>query len=441
MSLPCWLRDSITRRFALAIATAAAATLLLNLVVDALLGGPAFRPPPAPSLLDQIPGIVRRLDAAPVDQRAALAKATTTRMFRVDWDPADASLLPRDRDVRIGMPAGEGLAVKITTVAGHRPPAVNSSFVVAPLQDGGTVIFTPIASDSDFPHPNWLLLRISIVVLAVMAVSLVGASRLARPINAFTAAARRFGTDPNASPMLKQGPAEMQMAIAAFNAMQSQIQRFVGGQQAMFAAISHDLRTPLTRMRLRGEFIEDRQQQARLFRDVDEMQGMVDAALLFMRDNAADEATTRLDIAELLCTIIDDYADLGTEVLYSGPRHVAFPGRPIGLRRAFGNLVDNAVKYGVRPTIDMQLRDTEIVITVADEGPGIPAAALEEVFTPFNRLEASRNRHTGGMGLGLTSARASFRAHGGDVTLHSPPGGGLQAIVFLPFPPSASGDR
>jgi signal transduction histidine kinase len=186
--------------------------------------------------------------------------------------------------------------------------------------------------------------------------------------------------------MTPQGPAEMQIAIAAFNTMQSQIKRLVEGQAAMFAAISHDLRTPLTRMRLRGEFIEDPDQQARLFRDVDEMQTMIEAMLMFLRDNAANERTTSLDLAELLRSIADDYADIGSDVAYTGPQHVAFPGRPIGLRRAFGNLVDNAVKYGARPTIDLQCQGDAVQVTITDQGPGIPTDALEQVFVPFRRL-------------------------------------------------------
>jgi signal transduction histidine kinase len=242
--------------------------------------------------------------------------------------------------------------------------------------------------------------------------------------------------------MTPAGPEELQLAMLAFNTMQGQIQRFVAGQAAMFAAISHDLRTPLTRMRLRGEFIEDREQQTRLFRDIDEMQAMVSAVLVFLRDNAADEATTNLDLAEVLRSIADDYADIGYNVVYKGPQHLAFPGRPICLHRAFENLVDNAVKYGERPTIGLHNAGSIVTITVTDTGPGIPVDALERVFAPFQRLDPSRNPNTSGMGLGLTSARAGFRAHGGDVCLSNTESGGLRATVTLPMsvPIAASGE-
>jgi len=416
---PIWLRDSIGRRFAIAIAAAAAACVLLNVLADALIGGPAFGPPLRTDLLDRLPGIVRMVDMSAPPQRAALASAASTRGFRVDWSPAAAPL-----------PAAP---LTLALVAGETTPQANA--LVARLQDGSSLVFSLRVPVWSWRDPAQWVLRIAILVVSLLVVSLVGASRLAGPIAAFAAAARRFGSDPNASPIPETGPAEIQVAVAAFNTMQSQIQRLVAGQAAMFAAISHDLRTPLTRLRLRGEFIEDTEQQTRLFRDVDEMEAMVAAVLTFLRDNASGEETTYLDLAELLRSIVDDYADLGTDVAYTGPLHLGFPGRPIGLRRAFGNLVDNAVKYGVQPAINLQLRPDAVIVTITDRGPGIPLASLAAVFMPFRRLEPSRNRNTGGMGLGLTSARAGFRAHGGDVTLSHVVGCGLRATVVLPLSP------
>jgi signal transduction histidine kinase len=414
MRRPAWLRDSITRRFALAIAACATVSILLNVLVDLVLGAPGFPPPAQAALLDRIPDIVHMLGAADRDRRDALARAAATRNFDVAWYPA-------------GIPPSPS-AIGLLT---------DGKQTVATLEDGSPLVFTPRTPTPGFQEPAQWVLRVGILAFSILLVSLVSASRLGRPIDAFAAAARRFGADPNAPPMTSQGPAEMQMAIAAFNTMQSQVQRLVAGQAAMFAAISHDLRTPLTRMRLRGEFIEDRDQQARLFRDIDEVQGMVAAVLTFLRDNAADERTTSLDLAELLRSVTDDYADIGSDVAYTGPLHAAFPGRPIGLRRAFANLVDNAVKYGVRPEIELRCGVSDVRITIADHGPGIPADSLETVFAPFQRLEPSRNRNTGGMGLGLTSARAVFRAHGGDVTLSAAKAGGLLATVVLPLPTPA----
>jgi signal transduction histidine kinase len=216
--------------------------------------------------------------------------------------------------------------------------------------------------------------------------------------------------------------------------MQAQIQKFVDDRTAMLAAISHDLRTPLTKMRLRGEFLEDDVQRAHMFRYVDDMQAMVDSALAFFRDDFQGEETTTFDFPEMLRTIADDYNDQGSEIVYDGDEHVAFSGRPFALKRAFTNLIDNAVKYGREPQLQLCLSERWIVVLVSDSGPGIPIEAAEQVFAPFYRLERSRNRATGGVGLGLTSARAVVRAHGGDIRLRNRPSGGLEVEVTLPVP-------
>jgi signal transduction histidine kinase len=416
MTRSIWPRDSITLRFALAIALSTASCLVLNIMADAVIGGPAFSPPAEAPLLARLPDILRSMDAAPADQRDALARAASTRDGRVEWLPSGPPVAPA---VTLGLVAG----------ADGRPESLSAT-----LGDRGSVLFRLAQPDWSLKQPGQWLLRAGILVFSILVVSLAGASRLARPVNAFAEAARRFGADPNARPMPAQGPAEMRSAIEAFNTMQSQVQRFVAGQAAMFAAISHDLRTPLTRIRLRGEFIEDGEQQARLFRDVDEMQAMVGAVLMFLRGSAGEEETTRLDLAELLRSIVDDNADSGVAVAFSGPGHAAYPGRPVWLRRAFSNIVDNAVKYGTSAAICLRCDGSGVTVTVTDKGPGLPAEALETVFAPFHRQEPSRNRNTGGMGLGLTSARACFRAHGGDITLGNSEGGGLRAVVVLPLP-------
>ena len=446
----CWTRDSITRRFALAIAVAAAVTLMLHGAFTAFGGVYAQPPLDGTSFPEHTASVIRILDATPPAARDDVAKAASTRLFQVDWyDEAAAAGLRanvgqfQDYPPRLRILAGDWPnTVLFFRVEDPAQPAANlrhdraanpdAVFMAAALNDGSWLVLTA-------PRRLWgistlarVLLSIAMLIVSIALVSIVGARQLARPINAFAAAARRFGADPKAPPMAKQGPAEMRAAITAFNAMQSQIQQFVAGQAAVFAAISHDLRTPLTRMRLRGEFIEDRQQQAKMFKDVDEMQAMVDAALTFLRDNAAEETTTPLDLAALLRTVVDDHADMGAEVSYSGPDRLPYAGRPAGLRRAFGNLVDNAVKYGRKPAIALRSSADGVTVMVSDKGPGIPPAALEDVFMPFQRVDTSRNRHTGGMGLGLTAARAGFRAHGGDVVLSNRQEGGLLATITLP---------
>jgi len=187
-------------------------------------------------------------------------------------------------------------------------------------------------------------------------------------------------------------------------------------------------------MRLRGELVDDEEQRARLFRDVDEMQAMIDAALAFFRDDFRGEETTTFDFPELLRTIAEDYSDQGSEVTYTGSKGISFRGRPFALKRAFANLVDNAVKYGRSPELELRCSEQRFVVVVRDSGPGIPPEAAEKVFTPFYRLERSRNRATGGTGLGLTSAQAVIRGHGGEISLRNRPTGGLEVEVTLPVP-------
>jgi signal transduction histidine kinase len=176
---------------------------------------------------------------------------------------------------------------------------------------------------------------------------------VSRPIREFTEALRRFGTDPRASPIPEAGPRELRSSIGAFNAIQAQIQNFVDDRTTMLAAISHDLRTPLTKIRLRGGFVEDEEQRARLFRDVDDMQAMVDLALAFFRDDFQGEETTAFDFPEMLRTIVDN--DQGSEIACDGAEHVPFRGRPFALKRAFTDLVDNAVKYGRSPELEFRV--------------------------------------------------------------------------------------
>jgi two-component system osmolarity sensor histidine kinase EnvZ len=200
----------------------------------------------------------------------------------------------------------------------------------------------------------------------------------------------------------------------------------------MLAAISHDLRAPLTRMRLRSEFMEDLEQQRKMVRDIEEMQTMINAALGFFRDESHGEHNTAFDLSELLQTIVDDFRDQDIVVDFSGPAHLVYDGRPLGIKRVIVNLLENAVKYGQKPGVELMSDGRMVCIEVSDQGPGIPESALERVFDPFYRLETSRNRDTGGVGLGLSAARAIVREQGGELTLRNRSGAGLVARVELP---------
>ena len=451
MTRPPWLRDTIARRFALTI------IVVIGLVFAlangaALLAGEWVRPSArGMGLVDRINDIVLLLEAVPPDERPAAAAALANGSFRVDVQaPGSAGAVSLDAAARRQPPQPELVApdhgrqrlvlrldgIGATTadrgVLDIGVGVPGSYTLAAEVRDGGWVVFTA-------PTRFWGLdqearngIKLAVLTLTVIGVSVAAAYQLSRPIRRFTEAVRRFGNDPRAAALPVAGPVELRETVRAFNAMQAKIQAFVSDRTAMLAAISHDLRTPLTKIRLRGEFIEDDDQRARLFRDVDDMQAMVDSALAFFRDDLQDEEVTTFDFPELLRTIADDYADQGHPVVYDGLDRLAHRGKPFALKRAFTNLVDNAVKYGRAPELELRCRGDAIEVAVRDSGPGIPATAFEEVFAPFYRLERSRNRATGGVGLGLTSARSVIQGHGGSITLRNRESGGLELRVTLP---------
>ena len=200
----------------------------------------------------------------------------------------------------------------------------------------------------------------------------------------------------------------------------------------MLAAISHDLKTPITRLRLRAEFIDDDDQRGRMLADLDEMEQMIAATLAFARDDAASEPRLKLDLAAMVQGMVEDMQDLGADCSYDGPEALVIKGRPVALKRAITNLIDNAVKYGGGARVGLADREGVVRLIIDDDGPGIPEAAFERVFAPFVRLETSRSRATGGTGLGLAVARAAALAHGGAIALANRPGGGLRVTFTLP---------
>ncbi len=272
-----------------------------------------------------------------------------------------------------------------------------------------------------------LLIGAALVVVVVLSVR-----RITRPLRKLATAADRFGRGESVPDLKPEGPEEVRRTIAAFDAMQARVGRFVADRTRMIAAISHDLRTPLTSLRLRAEFVEDEDLRERIVDTVDEMSRMTEAALAFARDEADGERARPTDLSALVRAVADDFADLGADVTVTGPERIEHVVRPVALRRALRNLVENAVRYGERARIALSEGPGEVVVAIDDDGPGIPPERMEDVFEPFVRLETSRSAETGGVGLGLSTARSIARAHGGDLTLANRPGGGLTATLRLP---------
>jgi len=283
--------------------------------------------------------------------------------------------------------------------------------------------------------PRWgwrFLASLLLSAAAVAVVAVLVARRVARPMGRLAGAADRLGRGEAVETLTEEGPEEARRTIRAFNTMRERLDRFLRDRTAMLAAVSHDLRTPITSLRLRAEFIEDAETRTRILETLDEMQHMTEAALAFIREDVETEETRVVDISALADSVVADFADLGREARFRQGETVTLACRPAALRRALCNLVENALSHGSRAEGGVEQVEDSIFITVDDDGPGIPADQRERVFEPFVRLEESRSRETGGVGLGLAIARSIARAHGGDVTLENREGGGLRAALALP---------
>ncbi|GBR37346.1 two component sensor histidine kinase [Neoasaia chiangmaiensis NBRC 101099] len=297
---------------------------------------------------------------------------------------------------------------------------------------------------SPFDSPTFLIAFL-LMTVSGGALILWGTQRLISPVATLAQAAESLGRDVNAPPLPENGPTEISRAAIAFNTMAARIRRFVTDRTVMLTAIGHDLRTPITRLKLRAEFIEDDELRDKFLADLDEMENMVSATLAFGRDSASREPLVSLELSALLQTITDEASegapDFADQISFDAPAvPVRIKARSLALKRALTNLVMNAIKYGggahvilAAPyTVKRGAKDERWVkVVIEDSGPGLPPEDLERMFEPFVRAEQSRNRETGGTGLGLAIARSIVRAQGGDVRLENRREGGLRAIVTL----------
>lgn len=274
---------------------------------------------------------------------------------------------------------------------------------------------------------------VSLLITAVMlsALAIVVARRIARPMKRLTSAAESLGRGEQNGHVPEEGPDDIRRTAVAFNQMQERLTRFLVDRTTMLAAIGHDLRTPITTMRLRTEFIVDKETRSRLLDTVDEMQAITDATLEFTQEQSIDEPTRPVDVAALVESICEDLADLGRDVHFTEGGIIPYRCRSAGLRRATRNLIENALRYGGQAQVSVTSSPAGVDIAIEDNGPGIPDKEIERVFLPFVRLEKSRNARTGGIGLGLSIARTVVRAHGGDISLTNL-SHGLRAVIHLP---------
>ena len=412
----------------------------------------------------RIASIVRLLDTLTPEQRRLVLPAVNTAGLRVAFtrvaaaEPADAEENSDAYRLRalLVRALGEERALRVAVLAGNAEPVEGpwpphrrhfeahrrffgglpggGAFAVqAQLADGQWVSIAQRVPEEAFAWPHKLLITLGVLLASVIVLSFIAVRWVTRPLAMLGRAAEELGRDIERPPLAETGTVEVRQTAQAFNTMQARLARFLRERAQMLAAVSHDLKTPITRLRLRAELIEDAALKEKVLHDLDEMDHMTRATLEFLRDSNAREPVRPIDVGALLESLQADAEAVGQEVRIDSIAVAApYPGRPLALQRCLRNLIDNAVKYGKRAQLRAHDDAKHLQITVADDGPGIPADRLEQVFEPFYRLEASRSRDTGGVGLGLSIARDIARAHGGGLVLRNRESGGLEAILTLP---------
>lgn len=285
--------------------------------------------------------------------------------------------------------------------------------------------------------PFWAgpwIMTLFLAAISVVLLSLWAARALTTPLSSFADAAENFSLSRTLSSLPERGPEEVRRAARALNRMHDRISVLIDDRTKMLAAISHDLRTPITRMRLRSEFIDDEAQRDRMSADLDQMRSMLDSVLSFLRNDRKLEVMTLVDIATVLQLIADQFTDMGHNVTYVGPVHAMAMARPDDIRRGITNLVENAVRFASSTTVKLTTWQGQAIIDVDDDGPGISETQKGKVLEPFVRGDDARNMdEVSGFGLGLSIARAIALAHGGVLSLHDLAPRGLRARMQFPL--------
>lgn len=306
--------------------------------------------------------------------------------------------------------------------------------VSIPLSQGQRLNFSTVMPLAYAPGWERALAMTGSFFVAVLLLSLWAIGKLSMPLRRFASAATAFAHNIYAPALPETGPSEIREAAHAFNEMQRKVRRLVEDRAQMLAAISHDLRTPLTTVRLRAENVAEPELRSKMLAALNDMDAMLSSTLAFAREGTEHEETCMTDIGSLLEAICEDMSDTGREVTCAVEGEILTPCRPVALKSALTNLVDNAVKYGGKADVGAKVIGRNVEITIADEGPGIPETEMERIFLPFYRLETSRSRNTGGVGLGMAIAQLTIDTHGGSIDLHNRASGGLCVRVRLPRP-------
>jgi len=286
------------------------------------------------------------------------------------------------------------------------------------------------------PLPSYALLALSslfVVSLIASLIVVISIKRITKPLKELTTKAQLLGVGEEVEPITEQGPEDIKDTIVAFNTMQLRLQNIITHRTRSLAAMSHDLRTPLTSMRLHAEFIDDTETQAHIVEKIDEMEHITNATISFAKQDSWSEKRKQVDLVALIDSLCQDLSDIGLAVASQLNDKISYSCRPVALRRAFSNLIENGVKYGESVSVKVIEEKDQVKIIISDQGPGIEQAQQKRLFEPFERLDESRNHQSGGLGLGMTIALTIIRGHGGDITLHNRAGKGLDVLVTLPI--------
>jgi signal transduction histidine kinase len=416
----------------------------------------------------RIANLTRLVQDTPREARQRIVAALSDQSFRVSLsaqpatmqtvnDDAPAATAIKDflvdqlalgsaRQPRVSASAAEGPPFWPWHGMGHGPmmrgfggfAGFRDLQVSIPLADGQWLSFATALPAGGPAFSAQFLLSMGIMTIIILAVSVWAVRRVTAPLGSLATAAERLGHDVNAPPLPEAGTTETRQAARAFNDMQTRLRSLIANRTRLLAAISHDLRTPLTLLRLRAETVENAQERDKILSTITEMDSLIGATLQFARDENASEPRRPTDLTSLLQSVVDDMSEAGLTVHVQHTEPIVYACQPAALKRAVRNLLDNAVKYGKTGSVEIRATSLAIEIHVDDDGPGIPHSDLTRVLEPFYRVEESRSRETGGVGLGLAIAQSIVQAHGGLLTLSNQPTGGLRATIALPLSGSQS---
>ncbi|MGS4943979.1 ATP-binding protein [Meridianimarinicoccus sp. RP-17] len=421
---------SLAGQLALLILAAFIAAQIIAAWIFADERGAAIRAAQRAGTAERATAVARALDSTPRDSHRDILAAVNSRLVRFRVEPAPlvaeggaAGLRPGDR------PHGTRDAMDSM----HRRAGPAEYRLSLPLADGRWLNVQARLLRPDLQARPAFAGAALLSLVLVLGALWVGLRRITDPLRQLSAAAERFGLDGPAPDLPTQGPAEVRALSDALGRMHARLADMVAGRTRMLVALGHDLRSPITALRVRAEMVEDEETRARMVATLDEMQEMVEATLAYARGLSTDQPMERTDLAALARDLGRELSETGPPIAVDAPAPVLADIRRMAVRRALRNLIDNAQRYGGGARVSVAGTGEHAEIRIDDDGPGIPEADRARVFDPFTRLEASRSRDTGGIGLGLPIARAILRAHGGDVTLATRATGGLSARVVLPL--------